>query len=157
MFRAVLHKKSFTLYFVLLAFLFVMSGCATQGNGRAGIRINEDGTMVDTRTSMMWQKVRSEHKFSSPAEAEAYAAGLDLAGYTDWRLPTSQELWDLFYANDYTMKGELADQIELEGSYWTKDGDRVLAGYLEDGDDPGINRYFFDSKKGYVRAVRSLK
>jgi len=141
----------------LMVFMLLVTGCATQSNGRAGIQINDDGTMVDIRTSMMWQSVRSEEKFASAAEAESYVAGLELAGFTNWRLPTSQEIWDLFFANDYTMKGQLAEQINLEGSYWTKDGDKVLAGYLEDGDDPGINRFFYNSDKGFVRAVRSLK
>ncbi len=141
----------------VIVLMLVLAGCATQKNGRAGIQINEDGTMVDLRTSVMWQTVRSEKKFTFAAEAESYAAGIELAGFTDWRLPTSQEIWDLFFANDYTMKGQLSEQIELEGSYWTKDGDKILAGYLEDGADPGINRYFYDSNKGFVRAVRSLK
>jgi len=140
-----------------MVFMLLVTGCATQSNGRAGIQINDDGTMVDIRTSMIWQSVRSEEKFASAAEAESYVAGLELAGFTNWRLPTSQEIWDLFFANDYTMKGQLAEQINLEGSYWTKDGDKVLAGYLEDGDDPGINRFFYNSDKGFVRAVRSLK
>ncbi len=148
---------SMNVCFALIVLTMLVSGCATKNNGRAGIQLNEDGTMVDIRTSMMWQTVRSEKKFTSAAEAESYVAGLELAGFTDWRLPTSQEIWDLFFANDYTMKGQLTDQIELEGSYWTKDGDKVQAGYLEDGDDPGINRYFYDSDKGFVRAVRSLK
>ena len=141
----------------LIVLMLVLAGCATQNNGRAGIQMNEDGTMVDIRTSMMWQTVRSEKKLASAAEAESYVAGLKLAGFTDWRLPTSQEIWDLFFANDYTMKGQLAKQIKLEGSYWTKDGDKILAGYLEDGSDPGINRYFYNTDKAFVRAVRPLK
>ncbi len=54
------------------------------------------------------------------------------------------------------MAGKLAKELEMDGSYWTKDEERIQAGYLEDNDDPGINRYSLDSEKGFVRAVRSL-
>ena len=141
----------------VFVFMLLLAGCATQNNGQAGIKINGDGTMVDLRTSVMWQTGRSDKKITSPEAAQAYADNLELAGFTDWRLPTSQEIWDLFFANDYTMKGQLSEQVNLEGSYWTRDDDKILAGYLDDGDDPGINRYFYDTDKGYVRAVRSLK
>ncbi len=154
--KSTLSIHRLCLFAILSLSILLMSGCASKNLG-TGVELNNDGTMLDTRTGAMWQQVRSDKQFTSSAEAEAYAAGLELAGFSDWRLPTSQEIWDLYFANDYAMDGELVKLVKLEGSYWAKDGDRILAGYLEDGDDPGINRYFYDSDKGYVRAVRSTR
>ena len=145
-------KNIFIVSVMLVAFL-LLAGCAGQ-NSDARVQLSNDGTMLDSKTGLMWQVVRSEQLFSSGAEAQAYASQLRLAGHDDWRLPTSQELWELYFANDYSMSGQLAKKVDLERSYWTRDGDKVLAGYLEDGDDPGINRIFLDSDKGFVRAVR---
>jgi hypothetical protein len=139
----------------LVLILIALSGCAGQVNPDRVV-LNSDGTMIDTGRNLMWQQGRSQEQFTDGAAAQAYADNLDLADFDDWRLPTSQELWDLYFANDYPMAGKLASEVELDGSYWTRDGDEIRAGYLEDGDDPGINRYFRDSDKGFVRAVRTL-
>jgi len=144
------------LQFVILALIVLLVGCAGQ-NKVDRVQLRDDGTMLDTKTGLMWQVVRSEQAFTSAAEAQSYASQLQLAGNDDWRLPTSQELWDLYFANDYAMSGRLAKEVKMDRSYWTRDGDKILAGYLEDGDDPGINRVFFDTDKGFVRAVRSVK
>ena len=150
------YNLKFVVYLFVILSLYFVGGCAGHG-GVDRVVLNSDGTMVDGTRNLMWQQGRSDTQFTSPAEAEAYVQGLDLAGFTDWRLPSSQELWELYFANDYPMAGRLAKEIEMDGSYWTEDGGKIRAGYLEDGDDPGINRYFLDSPKGFVRAVRSLK
>ena len=143
-------------YFVVVFLVFLLSGCAGQNNA-SRVMLNNDGTMTDTLRNLMWQQGRSEKQFADPAGAEAYVQNLQLAGFSDWRLPTSQELWELYFANDYPMAGRLAGEIKMDGSYWTRDGDKLRAGSLEDADDPGINRYYLDRKKGFVRAVRSLQ
>ena len=156
MLKSAARKNRVCRHLVILGFLLLIAGCAGQHNGTR-VQLNNDGTMVDSKTGLMWQVVRSEQLFSSGAEADAYASQLKLAGFDDWRLPTSQEFWDLYFANDYAMAGKLAKQVKMDRSYWTKDGNKILAGYLEDGDDPGINRYFLNTDKGYVRAVRSSR
>jgi hypothetical protein len=150
--------KSLQFAFFLSISLMVLciTGCIglkTDGT----VLIDNNGTMTDTRVGLMWQAERSAKKINSGAEAQDYVTELSLAGFTDWRLPTSQELWDLYFTNDYSMSGLLAKKIKMKGSYWTQDNDKIMAGFLEDGNDPGINRYFFNSRNGFVRAVRSLK
>ncbi len=54
---------------------------------------NGDGTVTDLVTGLMWQQGYSGKMPHS--EAEAGASGLNLAGYTDWRLPTIKELYSL--------------------------------------------------------------
>jgi len=151
-----LHDRKRCLPFVVLVVCILLVGCAAQ-NKVPRVQLNNDGTMLDAKTGLMWQIVRSKQVVTSGPDAQAYAAQLQLAGYDDWRLPTSRELWELYFANDYSMCGELAKKVKLDRSYWTKDGDKILAGYLEDSDDPGINRVFLDSNKGFVRAVRSTR
>ncbi len=55
---------------------------------------NGDGTVTDNITGLMWQKGYSEVKrtFSQAVEE---ANDFELAGYTDWRLPTIKELYSL--------------------------------------------------------------
>jgi hypothetical protein len=64
---------------------------------------NGDGTITDNVTGLMWQKspdmdsngiINYNDKMYFD-EALAYAASFNLAGYTDWRLPTIKELYSL--------------------------------------------------------------
>lgn len=64
-------------------------------------RDNGDGTVTDLNTGLMWQQ-GDEQNGSGPSygrytweQALDYCAGLDLAGRTDWRLPTRGELVSL--------------------------------------------------------------
>ena len=54
---------------------------------------NGDGTVTDRVTGLMWQQSYSGKM--SQNEAEAGASSFNLAGYTDWRLPTIKELYSL--------------------------------------------------------------
>ncbi|MBR4725980.1 MAG: DUF1566 domain-containing protein [Lachnospiraceae bacterium] len=51
---------------------------------------NGDGTVTDAATGLMWQK--DTNKRMGPKDAESFIASMDLAGYTDWRLPNIKEL-----------------------------------------------------------------
>lgn len=54
---------------------------------------NEDGTITDLNTGLMWQKETGEKiKYS---QAVAKVNTFKLAGFTDWRLPTIKELYSL--------------------------------------------------------------
>ncbi len=54
---------------------------------------NGDGTITDNRTGLMWQK-DTEDKMTH-AEAVTGVSIFNLAGYSDWRLPTIKELYSL--------------------------------------------------------------
>lgn len=54
---------------------------------------NNNGTITDTVTGLMWQAVDGgEIKIEN---AIAYCDSLNLAGYTNWRLPTAQESFSI--------------------------------------------------------------
>ena len=48
-------------------------------------------TVLDNRTNLVWQRAVS-NSLVTFAEATVYAKSLRLEGYTDWRLPTKDEL-----------------------------------------------------------------
>ncbi len=55
--------------------------------------INNDGTVTDTRTGLMWQKTTGGT--ITWKESLSYCESLTLAGYSDWRLPIREELRSL--------------------------------------------------------------
>lgn len=61
---------------------------------------NGNGTITDLVTGLMWQQDPGEKMTWD--EANEGAATFELAGYTDWRLPTIKELYSLimFYGTD---------------------------------------------------------
>jgi len=64
---------------------------------------NDDGTVSDLRTGLMWQKT-PDFVRRTQDEAETHAATLRLAGHKDWRLPTIKELFSIadFRGNMHT-------------------------------------------------------
>ena len=54
---------------------------------------NNNGTVVDTITGLMWQQ--SDGGEMTVENARIYADTLTLAGYTDWRLPTAHEAYTI--------------------------------------------------------------
>ena len=62
---------------------------------------NGDGTVTDTSTGLRWQQAGSSNT-QTWVQALAYCMGLNLGGYTDWRLPTSKELQSLVDYSRYS-------------------------------------------------------
>ena len=59
---------------------------------------NDDGTVTDNMTGLMWQQVDDDRRKNWEGALE-YCESLDLAGHTDWRLPQIKELNSIV---DYT-------------------------------------------------------
>ena len=55
---------------------------------------NGDGTVLDTNTGLVWQKTPQDDRLQY-TDALAYCSALDLAGRTDWRVPSIKELYSL--------------------------------------------------------------
>ena len=115
---------------------------------------NNDGTITDTTTGLMWQAVTPEERMTWQ-EAIYYCASLDLAGRKDWRLPTVKELFSIV---DYGKFEPACDPIftARSGGYWSSTTGQDNPNYA-------WNVYFFyggvdfDNKTDlyYVRAVRT--
>jgi hypothetical protein len=78
-----------------LFFVVSVIGCLLLGSSAFAAYIdNGDGTVTDNGTGLMWQKATAPGHYRS-FEARGYCNNLELAGYTDWRLPTVEELESL--------------------------------------------------------------
>jgi len=55
----------------------------------------EDGTVWDVNTGLMWQKSPDLQNRVAWTTAVAAASATNIAGYTDWRMPTIKELYSL--------------------------------------------------------------
>ena len=77
---------------------------------------NGDGTITDTATGLMWQKeTAGSYDWQ---DAMNYCWDLDLAGHTDWRLPTVRELFSIV---DYGRKTPAIDPVfgTMPAWYWS--------------------------------------
>ena len=52
------------------------------------------GTVLDTKTNLMWAARDNGSDIRWP-DAKKYCEGYRAGGYTDWRMPTQEELWSL--------------------------------------------------------------
>ena len=115
---------------------------------------NNDGTVTDNKTGLMWQKTNDGVR-RTWQDAIDYCKGLDLAGYRDWRCPTMHELTSIV---DYELYNPAMDPVFHARSnfYWsatTLAGGSFLAWDLLFGGGVADN----DGKTDggfYVRAVR---
>jgi hypothetical protein len=72
---------------------------------------NDDGTITDLNTGLMWQKSTGDKMTWD--EAKSGADSFNLAGYDDWRLPTIKELYSLilFSGLDPMVEGSGSDDL----------------------------------------------
>ncbi len=148
-------KNIFILLPTLLLTALLFSGCAGQSGQQSSARLiaQGNGTCLDTRTGKVWQVGRSRN-LNSLDSAKEYTETLDEGGYSDWRLPTVTELFDLYMIFDLHDNGDCT--MEAEGTYWSDEPDlegRVGTWELDDNCD--AERQYIPKKKGRVRAIRS--
>jgi hypothetical protein len=116
---------------------------------------NQNGTVTDERTGLMWQQEFPEAKMTWE-QAVSYCKELNLAGHNDWRLPTIQELKSIV---DYIRYNPVINigYFPNTGSsfYWSSTTHAYYTGYawgvyLYNGYDYCSYKY----SSYYVRAVR---
>ncbi|MDP9002679.1 MAG: DUF1566 domain-containing protein [Myxococcota bacterium] len=73
--------------------------------------VHGDGTVTDAVTGLMWQQTAPSLSYTW-ADAKAYCMGLTLAGYADWRLPTTIELISIV---DYSKNVPALDMAAFAG------------------------------------------
>ena len=66
---------------------------------KSGLIDNENGTVTDPKTGLMWKRVM-EGEFTWDAAVEKFKGCDRFAGYNDWRLPTIEELKTLILPNE---------------------------------------------------------
>jgi hypothetical protein len=83
---------------------------------------NEDGTITDTKTGLMWQK----NYFAPTCWKGAFCEleDMTLAGYTDWRLPTHKELLSIVdNSSSNPSINETYFPNTASSNYWTSDNE----------------------------------
>ncbi len=150
-------QKFGKMFVVISITAFMAAGCSSRSTGNtsmvnpAGEKISEE-TCLDPATGLMWQTATS-HTMKSIEDARLYADNLSAGGYDDWRLPTVEELYNLYMTFDLHQNGKC--EMNVEGVYWSGEEDlqgRVGTWELDDNCDP--EREYIPKKKGVVRAVR---
>jgi len=71
---------------------------------------NDDGTVTDNSTGLIWQKDDSGEG-ALWEDALEYSENLELAGYTDWRLPNAKELQSII---DYSRCPDITDSAAID-------------------------------------------
>ena len=122
-----------------------------------------DGTITDTVTGLIWQK--NDGGEMTWADASSYADSSTIAGYDDWRLPNSKELFSTFdhSTNNPALNTTYFPQSNPAASYWwtnehRADGsDRSWAGNVGGGIGPHPHSETISAggdKRFHVRLVR---
>jgi hypothetical protein len=127
---------------------------------------NDDGTVTDMQTGLMWAKRCSPGDLSWQ-DAEAYCKMPAIAGYkyTDWRMPTIEELKTLYikdaegYETDCGLKIRVDPIFELTCTWlWSSDfpetpqfSKREKARKIR-----SVMAYVFDLGRGYKYADRMV-
>lgn len=128
--------------------ILLSQGCSSKTN----FQNIEKGICHDTRSGLMWQNEKSQ-TIKTIEEAQRYVKNLNIGGYTDWRLPTVYELYDLNYIFDIHQNGECV--LDRKGRYWSDEKDSEgKAGSWEIADQCDPARRYVSGTDGYVRAVR---
>jgi hypothetical protein len=118
---------------------------------------NGDGTVTDTSTGLRWQQAGSSNT-QTWEQSLAYCEGLNLGGYTDWRLPTRKELQSLV---DYSRYEPAINTTYFPNAaaswYWSSTTTAYYTDYAWGVDfygGYGDSHYGYKYPAGYVRAVR---
>lgn len=115
---------------------------------------NQDGTVTDEATGLMWQKSGDGHG-RIWQDALCYCESLELAGYADWRLPNIRELESLV---DWDRYDPAIDPVFESHSFLYWSGTTQLPGSFAWGVNFNYGRVGYSNSKGenlYVRCVRS--
>lgn len=157
-----IHAGNSTLLIGLTLFLAVLllGGCAgrsEQNNGvsshsNARLIAQGDGICLNTHSGKMWQ-VGMSKTFTSLDAAIGYASDLKEGGYDDWRLPTVDELYELYLIFDLHENGNC--ELKAEGTFWSDEADlEGNVGTWELDDNCDSERRYIPKQKGKVRAIR---
>ncbi|MCP3954887.1 MAG: DUF1566 domain-containing protein [Desulfobacterales bacterium] len=131
------------------------NGKAVETSNQARFADNGDGTVLDRQTGLMWLRNGQSTLGAIPwVEAGAFCNGLKFAGYSDWRLPTKDEMATIVDTNNQSPALPLTSPFENVVTfldYWTQTDHTYGPGYAW-----ALNLYYgkkkFLGKKKYAFA-----
>ena len=104
---------------VTFLFVFFISGqLQAQKKSDGRFIAYDNGTVLDTKTGLMWA-AKDNGSNIDWADAKSYCENYRGGGYTDWRMPTQDELAGLYDPNKTNRYGYhvITDLIEIT-NYW---------------------------------------
>ena len=116
-----------------------------------------DGTVSDQTTRLMWQK-EDDGKRKNWFEAEKFAETLSLAGHSDWRVPTLEELaslWETAGSNNATRTTCFPGTAPF--GYWSSTSRTNYKAWYIGFKDGLVNYLGQGNHEFYTRCVRSLQ
>ena len=136
----------------------VPTAAAVRTNGRQFALRHDDEVVLDCSTGLMWSRAELTQDRLTWADADKLCRELRLGGYSDWRLPTIDELFALA---DRTRHEPAIDTTFFPGckpnAYWAgtpyapSPGDCAWGvGFYN-----GLAHWFHRDYNGFVRAVRA--
>ena len=147
-------QKRWSLPVLMVGFFGLILYCT---DTQAGYIDNGDGTVTDANTGLMWQQATAQGDRYRWDQALYYPTGLFLGNYSDWRLPTIEELATLIDSSRYDPAINTKYFPDTVASdYWSCSGCLNVAGCVmrvnfNDGAVYGAPVDFYYS---YIRAVR---
>ncbi len=125
------------------------------GNNLYMFRDSVDSLVIDKKTSLMWQDDEdSKHVSMNFSTAKQYCDEKILGDYTDWRLPSVNELLSLVDRHRSAPALFLIFKYGVRDIYWTSvlaEQNKVNAISFNDGDIHLLSR----NDKKFVRCVRN--
>lgn len=121
-------KKQFTIIFSAILFAWVLGLNCEAAESNLGNRfvVSEDNTVLDSKTGLMWATKDNEVDTNWDA-AKSYCENYSAGGYTNWRLPTLEELATI-YDQTSTKRFMTFPPITLSGPCpWSSDTRRKRA------------------------------
>ena len=90
-----------------------------------------NGTVLDTRTNLMWAEEDNEFGINW-ANAKSYCKNYRRGGYTDWRMPTLDELEGLYESGNYENGDKSGNVIQITGWFvWASETRGSEAAYFD--------------------------
>jgi hypothetical protein len=140
---------------VVVLSIVILTGCATKPYTAERATTARDsrftaydnGTVLDTKTNLMWA-VRDNGKIIDWKEAKYYCENYRGGDYTDWRMPTQDELAEL-YDESKSYKSDCGDGKDV---HVITDLIRVRCGWVwasETRGDEAAYFLFYDGKRNW--------
>ena len=124
-------------------------------NGKRFVRDNGKEIVIDKKTSLMWQDdIDCKTEIMSWNNAIKYAENLSLYGYSDWRLPTIEELKTIIDTDLHPTIREEFHNV-APNTYWSSSEHTSFIYYsCHIHFYSGLTSYSHKSNEYYVRCIR---
>jgi formylglycine-generating enzyme required for sulfatase activity len=147
--KAEISRLLMTIPFVLLSAVLMQSSSSqaevspvkrTKIDATGRFICNEDGTVADTKTGLMWAAQSSSNRMNRD-DAGRYVRDYTAGGHVDWRLPTIAELFTIY---DKEFGGHRLEDSPSQTSVYAPQEISLYAGIMwsSDADGPFVFNFF---------------